>query len=82
MFPIHDRGYKRLFSNKRFFRQLLETFVNEAWVKDLDFEQSEKVDKSFISEHYKETESDILYQVPFQLNRAKWKAKSKAKQKC
>lgn len=49
---------------------MLETFINEAWVKDLDFEQSEKVDKSFISEHYKETESDILYQVPFQKKEA------------
>ncbi|BAP56903.1 hypothetical protein THII_2606 [Thioploca ingrica] len=63
MFPLHDRGYKRLFSHPRFFRQLLETFVDEAWVKDIDFDHCEKVEKSFISEHYKETESDLLYQV-------------------
>ncbi|MEK8017901.1 MAG: Rpn family recombination-promoting nuclease/putative transposase [Candidatus Parabeggiatoa sp.] len=62
---IHDSGYKHLFSNKVIFRQLIETFVTEEWVKDLDFESSQKIDKSFISEHYKETESDIIYQVNF-----------------
>lgn len=63
MRQVHDRGYKRLFSNRQFFQQLLETFVNEAWVKDIDFEHCEKIDKTFITEHYKETESDILYKV-------------------
>jgi len=63
MFPVHDRGYKRLFSHPRLFRQLLESFVNEAWVKALDFDHCEKLDKSFISQHYKSTESDLLYKV-------------------
>jgi predicted transposase/invertase (TIGR01784 family) len=62
---LHDKGYKRLFSNKLFFRQLIETFVTEEWVKDIDFDQLEKMDKSFISAHYKETESDIIYRVKF-----------------
>jgi len=60
---IHDIGYKKLFSNKTIFRQLLETFVNEGWVKDLDFDSCETLDKSFISDHYKETESDIIYKL-------------------
>ena len=58
---IHDSGYKKLFSNKVIFRQLMETFVKEDWIKDLDFDSCETVDKSFISDHYKETESDIIY---------------------
>ena len=62
---LHDKGYKRLFSNKLIFQQLIETFVREDWVKDCDFEQCQKLDKSFISEHYKETESDIIYQIKF-----------------
>jgi predicted transposase/invertase (TIGR01784 family) len=66
MYPLHDRSYKRLFSHPRLFRQLLESFVEEAWVKDLDFEQCEKVEKSFISAHYKTTESDLLYKVKIQ----------------
>ena len=63
MFTIHDSGYKRLFSNKTIFRQLIETFVDEKWVKELDFSMCETIDKSFVSEHYKKTESDIIYKV-------------------
>ncbi len=63
MTTIHDSGYKKLFSNKVIFRQLIETFVKEDWVKDLDFESCETIDKSFISDHYKETESDIVYKL-------------------
>jgi hypothetical protein len=61
---IHDSGYKRLFSNKTIFRQLFETFVEEEWVPKLDFERAERLDKSFVSEHYKDTEADIIYKVP------------------
>ncbi len=62
---VHDKGYKRLFSNKQFFRELVETFVTEDWVKDIDFNDCQKIDKSFVSAHYKETESDIIYKVKF-----------------
>lgn len=48
---IHDSGYKRLFSNKTIFRQLFETFVEEEWMPQLDFERAERLDKSFVSEH-------------------------------
>ena len=60
---IHDSGYKKLFKNKTIFRQLIQTFVDEPWVAELDFEQAETLDKSFVSEHYKETESDLIYRV-------------------
>ncbi len=62
---IHDSGYKKLFSNRTIFRQLLETFVNQDWVHSLNFDKCEPLDKSFISEHYKETESDLIYKVQF-----------------
>lgn len=32
MHTIHDAGDKKLFSNTHIFRQLIETFVSEAWV--------------------------------------------------
>ena len=63
MHTIHDSGYKKFFSNKVIFRQLIGTFVPEAWVKEIDFEECETIDKSFISDHYKETESDLIYTV-------------------
>jgi len=43
------------------FRQLIETFVEEAWVSRLDFARAERLDKSFVSEHYKVSEADIIY---------------------
>jgi predicted transposase/invertase (TIGR01784 family) len=64
MTNIHDSGYKILFSNRAIFRQLMETFVAQPWVALLDFERAEMVDKSFVSEHYKETESDLIYRLP------------------
>ena len=64
MVNIHDSGYKYLFSNRTIFRQLIETFVQEAWVREADFEQAETLDKSFISDHYKATEGDLIYKVP------------------
>ena len=63
---IHDTGYKKLFSDKRIFRQLIETFVTEKWVKDIDFDSCEQLDKTFIADHYKETQSDIIYRVKLQ----------------
>jgi len=40
---IHDSGYKKLFSNRTILRQLLETFIDEAWVKDLNFAECETI---------------------------------------
>ena len=60
---VHDHGYKRLFSNKTLFRQLLETFVNLPWVKEIDYDTAQTIDKSFIDEEYTETESDLIYKV-------------------
>ncbi|EIJ43419.1 hypothetical protein BegalDRAFT_2576 [Beggiatoa alba B18LD] len=70
MKSIHDKGYKRLFSNKTFFRQLIETFVPEPWVQDIDFESCERLEKTFITDHYKETESDLIYKVKFKQQEA------------
>jgi predicted transposase/invertase (TIGR01784 family) len=60
---IHDAAYKKLFSNRTIFQQLIETFITEAWVKELDFTACETLDKSFVADHYKETESDLIYKL-------------------
>ena len=52
MHQIYDRGYKKLFSNKVLFRQLLESFVPLDWVQELDFEHYELLDKTFLSKEY------------------------------
>ena len=61
---LHDKGYKRRFSNRTILRQLLETFVREDWVKEVDFEKGEAIDKTFIDERYRTKESDLIYKLP------------------
>ena len=63
MTNVHDLGYSVLFSNKVIFRQLLETFVRQPWVAEIDFEQIEKLNKSFISKKHRKHESDLIYKV-------------------
>ncbi len=63
MHDIDDRGYKRLFSNKEIFRQLVTSFVKEEWVKDLDFSSCELVPGAFVSKNYEKTFSDLMYKV-------------------
>lgn len=63
MKDIDDRGYTLLFSNKEIFRQLVTSFVQEEWVKDLDFSNCELVPGVFISPNYEKTFSDLLYKV-------------------
>ena len=60
---LHDLGYKKLFQNPTIFRELIESFVHEEWVRALDFETCETLDKSFIADHYKATESDLIYKL-------------------
>ena len=60
---VHDSGYKYLLANKTIFRQFIETFIQEDWVKEIDFSNCKKLDKSFVSDEYQKTESDIIYEV-------------------
>jgi hypothetical protein len=43
---------------------LLVHFVEEEWVRRLDFARTTIIDKSFIADQYKETEADLIYRVP------------------
>ena len=63
MANVHDLGYSVLFSNKTIFKQLLETFVKEPWVCEIDFEHIEKLNKSFVSKKHRKHESDLIYKV-------------------
>lgn len=63
IYQVYDRAYKQLFSNHELFRELLESFVKLDWIKKIDFSKLELVDKTFISEKYAKTESDIIYKV-------------------
>ncbi|HBN83209.1 MAG TPA: hypothetical protein DDZ89_05140, partial [Clostridiales bacterium] len=44
----HDTGYKYLLSVKRVFVQLLRSFVRQSWVNNIDEDNVENINKSFI----------------------------------
>lgn len=60
---FHDSGYRKLFSNTTIFKQLLETFVNQDWVKDVDFDSATPLNRTFVSNEYKERETDLIQKV-------------------
>ncbi len=43
----------------------MESFIPIDLVRNIDFENCELLDKSFISEQYKKRESDVVYKVKF-----------------
>ena len=61
----HDNRYKKLFSNPILFRELVESFVDREFVKDLDFSTLRDARKSFVSERFQSKESDIIYQINY-----------------
>lgn len=62
---IHDKGYKYLFSNPLIVKELLESFVHMEWIKEIDFTQTETIDKTYVNDNYKEYEADIIYRLRF-----------------
>jgi len=66
MKDTYDRGYKALFSHVELLQELLESFVSEPWVQDVDYHSAELVNTSFISPHYRKTESDLIWKLPLQ----------------
>ena len=61
----HDKRYKKLFSHPILLQELLEHFVDENFIKDLDFSTLERLDKSFITNQFAEKESDLIYKIAF-----------------
>lgn len=59
----HDKGYKYLLSVKKIFLQLLQSFINQGWVKKIDEDGIILVDKSFILQDFKDKEADLVYRV-------------------
>lgn len=59
----HDVGYKYLLSSKRFFLQLLASFVSQDWVDNISEDNIELIDKSFISQDFYQKEADIVYRL-------------------
>ena len=63
MEKIYDSAYKYIFSNKTIFCQLIKSFVNEDFVKKINVDNIDLLDKSFVSDEFLQRESDIIYRV-------------------
>lgn len=58
---IHDKSYKDLFSNKELLVNMIQSFVQSSWGKEITKENIDLVNKSYILSDYEELESDIVY---------------------
>ena len=59
----HDTWYKKFFGNPRVVEDLLTAFVKERFVKGLDFSSIKKLNASFVSEEFRNRESDVIYEI-------------------
>ncbi len=57
----YDKAYKLLLSSRELFAELLHSFVDSEWVKQISEEDLIMVDKSYVLSDYMEKESDIVY---------------------
>lgn len=62
---FYDKAYKDLFSHPKMVKDLMEGFVGEDFVKDINFDELEKVNVTFIAESYKEREEDLVVKLRF-----------------
>jgi len=59
----NDHSYKLLFNNAELVRDLLQGFVDEDWIEDLDFATLEKVASSFVADDLREREDDVIWRL-------------------
>ena len=59
----YDKTLKELLDNKTLMKQLITGFINEDWVKDIDFRTLKKEKTDFLSEDLKEFRKDLLWSV-------------------
>lgn len=59
----HDNAYKLLFSHVRMVADLLQGFVKEPWVDELDLSTLDKVSGSYVSDDLRDRHSDVIWRV-------------------
>jgi len=57
---FYDKSYKNLFSNPTMIQDLLKGFVDYEFVNDIDFDKIRKLNVSYVSKYYEESESDLI----------------------
>lgn len=59
----HDHSYKLLFSHPQMVRDLLEGFVGEDWLAQLNYDSLEKVSGTYISDDLRSRADDLVWRV-------------------
>jgi len=59
----YDTTLKELLDNKTLMKQLIVGFIEEDWIKDIDFRTLKKEKTDFLSEDLKEFRKDLLWSV-------------------
>ena len=65
----HDSSYKNLFSHAELIKDLLQGFVHEPWVAELDFDSLERVNTNFVSDKLDKRDEDIIWRIKW---RERW----------
>lgn len=65
MQPTNDRGFKMLFSNAGFVQRLLTAFVDETFVRHLDFDTLQRGAQTLVGDSFRERDTDIVWSVQF-----------------
>jgi len=61
----YDSQYKELFRNPTVVAELLKSFVDEIFIKDLDFSTLEREPLDFLTKRLRRRETDIVYKINF-----------------
>ncbi len=60
---MHDSGYKLLFSEPEFVRDLILGFVQDEWLHKLDFSTLERYPGSYITEDFRHGAEDVVWRL-------------------
>lgn len=63
MSRYHDKWYTRLFSDPKIVQELLESFVHEDFVKELDFSTIKKLNTKFVSVSGHSRHADLVFEI-------------------
>jgi predicted transposase/invertase (TIGR01784 family) len=62
----YDQAYKNLFLHPQLVQELLESFVQQEWVKELDFTRLTDISAEYFGTKNQKRQSDLLFRIPLQ----------------
>lgn len=65
---LHDGSYKTIFSYPQVVKALLQGFVHQDWVNELDFDSLEKTNSHYVSDDLRERSDDLIWKAHWKDN--------------